>query len=129
MLRKIFVSIITSPDDELSVREEIQILTKSDIFKIPVEATVLSEAKFKELEEESKKLGKKIQNSRVRDRLNSSIKEGHQFQSENMDAIDQMITAAEGEQKRHWIETTGSESKLPKLPSIDRRPFDVDPKK
>lgn len=76
------------------------------------------------------KLGKKIQNSRVRDRLNSSIKDGQYLQSENMDAIDQMISAAEAEPKRgQWIETTGSESKLPKLPSIDKRQFDVDPKK
>ena len=60
MLRKIYVSIRSHPDDESNVKEEIQILTKSDIFKIPVEATILGEHKFREIEEESKKLGKKI---------------------------------------------------------------------
>jgi hypothetical protein len=31
--------------------------------------------------------------------------------------------------KGGWVETTNSESKLPKLPQGDKRPFDVDPKK
>jgi hypothetical protein len=30
---------------------------------------------------------------------------------------------------KNWIETTGSESKLPHLPPVGKRPFEVDPKK
>jgi hypothetical protein len=28
-----------------------------------------------------------------------------------------------------WVETTGSDSKLPNIPNFEKRPFDVDPKK
>lgn len=41
--------------------------------------------------------------------------------NERMDIVDQMPVLGDGEQKRHWIETTGSESKLPRLPSIEKR--------
>ena len=34
-----------------------------------------------------------------------------------------------GQQRAQWIETTNSESKLPQIPQIDKRPFEVDPKK
>ena len=35
----------------------------------------------------------------------------------------------EGGGEKKWVDTTNSESRLPKLPQADKRPFDVDPKK
>ena len=90
MLKKIIVSIRTNPDDDSKIKEDLQILTKHDVFKIPIEATILPEDKFKEVDEENQKLGKRTLNSRVRNRLNTSIRDGQQLMSENRDEVDPM---------------------------------------
>ena len=46
MTRKVFVSIKSDANDSGTIKEDIQIVTKSDIFKIPIEAIILSAEQF-----------------------------------------------------------------------------------
>jgi PHD/YefM family antitoxin component YafN of YafNO toxin-antitoxin module len=51
-------------------------MTKSDIFKVPIEAVILSKEEFSAQNNEAlNKTGKSITNSRVRNRLRGSIAE------------------------------------------------------
>jgi hypothetical protein len=52
-------------------------MTKSDVFKVPVEAVILSPEAFAKQEETAlAETGKPITNSRVKNRLRSSIADG-----------------------------------------------------
>jgi hypothetical protein len=56
------------------IKEEVQIQTKSDIFKVPIDAIVLSKVEFTAQNNEAlEKTGKSITNSRVKNRLRGSI--------------------------------------------------------
>lgn len=75
MTKRIIISIKAS--DLGKIKEELQIMTKSDIFKVPVDGMVLSGEEFANLNNESlNKTGKSITNSRVKNRLRSSVAEG-----------------------------------------------------
>ena len=76
MTKKVIVVIRLPPEaqDSSKVKEEIQIMTKNDIFKLPVEAVILGQADFDNQNNESmQKTGKSIGNSRLRTRLADSI--------------------------------------------------------
>lgn len=82
MTRKVSISIRSAnlkstglgESDEGTIKEEILIMTKTDIFKIPVEAKVLAGEAYEEANREAQAImGKSIQNSRVREKLNSSL--------------------------------------------------------
>ncbi len=74
MTRKIIVTIQAKPDQTGSLREELQILTKHDVFKVPIEATIPDEEEFAETQKQALALkGKDIKSSRVRERLNQSV--------------------------------------------------------
>lgn len=53
MTKKLYVIIKSDPEDTGVIKEEIQILTKADIFKIPVEAHIMSKEQFDEVNKES----------------------------------------------------------------------------
>jgi len=83
MMKKVSVVIKSNEDDDFSVKEDIQIVTKTDIFKIPVEAQVVPAEKFEEANKESQALkGKTVQNSRVRERLTSSRQAARNYQDQ-----------------------------------------------
>lgn len=46
MMKKVIVTIRCLPEGGSKVKDEIQIVTKSDIFKIPVEGTILTEEQY-----------------------------------------------------------------------------------
>jgi hypothetical protein len=68
MIRKILVTIHAKEPG--SIKEVLHIVTKSDVFKIPIEATILSPEAFDRELEEQRALNKTLTNSRVRERLN-----------------------------------------------------------
>ena len=80
MIKKVIITIrldSSGPDMMKKVKEDVHIVTKSDIFKVPVEATVLSAEDFnKQQQDELAKTGKSIFNSKVRNRLADSINMG-----------------------------------------------------
>lgn len=78
MTKRLVVTIRATEGDSLGkIKEEIQVMTKSDVFKVPVEALVLSLEAFERQEEAAlAETGKPITNSRVKNRLRSSIADG-----------------------------------------------------
>jgi hypothetical protein len=78
MTKRLVVTIRATEGDSLGkIKEEIQIMTKSDVFKVPVEAVILSPEAFVKQEETAlAETGKPITNSRVKNRLRSSIADG-----------------------------------------------------
>jgi hypothetical protein len=80
MTKRFIVTIQASSAESLGkLKEEIQVMTKSDIFKVPVEALVLSQEEFdKQNQEALAETGKAITNSRVKNRLRSSIAQSRQ---------------------------------------------------
>jgi len=80
MIKTLTVS-IRLPEGEPNgiIKETIQINSKTDVFKIPLSATILSEEEFAEKQQkEMETTGKSIQNSRVRERLMQKIAEANQ---------------------------------------------------
>lgn len=78
MIRKVIVTLCSK---ELgNIKDTLHIITKSDVFKIPIEATILSAADYdKEIQEQQAlNPNKNITNSRVREKLNASIQKGRQ---------------------------------------------------
>jgi hypothetical protein len=72
MIRKVLVTINSM--EEGNIKDNLQIVTKSDIYKIPIEATILSAENYeRELLEQAALKGKSITNSRVREKLTASI--------------------------------------------------------
>ena len=65
---------ILDEGEEGNIKEDIQIMTKHDVFRIPVEASVLTADNFDKANRESQALmGKGVQSSRVREKLNLSV--------------------------------------------------------
>jgi hypothetical protein len=80
MIRKISVLVRLAEDEqEDSIKDVLQIVTKHETFKIPITATIHL---FENFEEVNKKhmedMGKSVQNSRVRERLLRKIDEGRE---------------------------------------------------
>lgn len=75
MTKKVFIQIrLSDPKDTTKIKEEIQIMTKADVFKVPVEAVLLNEEEYKQKEAEIiQETGNGLINSRVRNRLTQSI--------------------------------------------------------
>lgn len=72
MTRKVSISI--SSIEECTIKEVLQIVTKTDVFKIPIEAQFLSAENYqREFQEQRAISGKTLANSRVRNKLNDSI--------------------------------------------------------
>lgn len=83
MTRRLIVAIqagTAGPATLGRLKEEIQVVTKSDVFKLPVEAEILSEEAYAQKMEELAAAAKQqpVANSRVRTRLRSSIAQGRQ---------------------------------------------------
>ena len=76
MIRKVLVTVHAKEPG--TIKETLNIVTKSDIFKIPIEATILSAMNYERELEEQRALNKSITNSRVRERLNQSIQRARQ---------------------------------------------------
>ena len=84
MIKKVIVSIRVAEDEPnlpATVKDTITIVSKHDIFKLPVTATLMS---FDQFAEENKQnletVGRPIQNSRVRERLQRALQESRQSQ-------------------------------------------------
>lgn len=81
MIKKVTVCIRVPEDVEASydIKDSLQIMSKHDVFKIPITAKILGE---EEWEEKNKDMmattGKSVQNSRVRERLNRAIAQSRQ---------------------------------------------------
>lgn len=103
MTRKLIVSIkATAPDALGKLKEEVHILTKSDIFKLPVEAEVLGAEEYEKRKQEIAAGGASAPQSRVRTRLRSSIAQGRQqsaIAEEKLEATEQKGTDEIDEKK------------------------------
>mmetsp|Transcript_5576 Transcript_5576/g.4244 ORF Transcript_5576/g.4244 Transcript_5576/m.4244 type:complete len:207 (+) Transcript_5576:4411-5031(+) len=84
MIKKVTITVLSnSPEDDFNIKEEVQIITKTDIFKIPVEARVLPDDKYEEAVREQQALkGRATGTSRVRERLQSSKKTAKEMYAE-----------------------------------------------
>merc|ERR1712188_367545 len=71
MTKQVVVTVRVSEDEEnASIKDTIQIVSKHDCFKIPVSATIVGDAEFDELNQKQlEQTGKSIQKSRVREKL------------------------------------------------------------
>ena len=77
MIKKVIVS-IRVPEDEpnlpANIKDTITIVSKHDIFKLPVTATLMSLDQFAEENKQNlETVGRPIQNSRVRERLQRAL--------------------------------------------------------
>lgn len=77
MIKKVIVS-IRVPEDEpnlpVNIKDTITIVSKHDIFKLPVTATLMSLDQFAEENKQNlETVGRPIQNSRVRERLQRAL--------------------------------------------------------
>ena len=72
MIKKVAVTIDTTTGGEGSIKDTLSIVTKADIFKIPIEATILSVENYQRemTEQQALKTGMNLTNSRVREKLN-----------------------------------------------------------
>lgn len=115
---KVIRVVINATGDGSSVISDgFEILTKTDIYRIPITATILGEEKFNEINSESIKIHNKSA-------MKSTVREIHSRQKVS---VNEMLSKVEG--KGGWIETTGSESKLPSLPNIRNRAFEPETQK
>lgn len=117
MVKNIRVIIDTTKHSENSVISDgFEIMTKTDIYRIPISATVLSDEHFDEINAESLKIYN-------RSAMKSSVRQIYSRKKQRVNDIVQNI------ENKGWIETTGSESKLPSLPNINNRAFEPDAQK
>ena len=117
MIKNIRVVINTSIRGDSSViSDTFEIMTKTDIYKIPITATVLTEDRFDEINEESFKIHN-------RSAMRCTVRE---VVEQPKTKVKDMLKKIEG---GGWLETTGSESKLPSLPNIKNRAFEPDEQK
>lgn len=117
MVKTITVHLNTKMASDSSVISDgFEIVTKTDIYRVPITATVLSEERFEELNAESYKIHN-------RSAMRSTVREVH---SRQKTTVNEMLKTVEN---RGWVETTGSESKLPSLPNIKNRAFEPDAQK
>ena len=89
MTKRLFITIRLDPTDAAAskkVKEEVLISTKSDIFKLPVEAEICTESEF----DEKKKM--MTTNSRLRTRLTDSL---------NMSKTGVMATFKQQQEEEH----------------------------
>jgi len=76
MIKKITISIRLPDDAEfpVTIKDTLQIMSKHDVFKLPITAKILGEDEW---DEENNNMmataGKSVQNSRVRERLNRAL--------------------------------------------------------
>lgn len=84
MIKKVIVSIRVAEDEPnlpATVKDTITIVSKHDVFKLPVTATLMSFDQFaKENKQNLETVGRPIQNSRVRERLQRALQESRQSQ-------------------------------------------------
>lgn len=101
-----------SGEDALKkVKEEIIIMTKTDHFKVPVEAVVLSAEEFDSRNQENmEKTGQALGNSRVRNRLMSGVAAGRK--TSIMDEFKQVLAAEEQAKKGQQLQNKNDTSKL-----------------
>ena len=82
MIKKVIVCIRISEDEQnlpSSIKDTFTIVSKHDIFKIPVTATLMSMSQFEEENRQNlEQIGRPIQNSRVRERLQRALNESRQ---------------------------------------------------
>jgi hypothetical protein len=90
MTRKVLVTLELG-DKALSgdIKEEVQVVTKSDVFKLKVEATVVSEEELAKLQAANTD-GKFLTNSRVRHRLRESIAQGNKMAAGQLGEVTEM---------------------------------------
>lgn len=71
MIKQIIVSIRVAEDETNgTIKETIQINSKHEVFKLPIQATIVGEDEFAEMNNKQlNDTGKSIQNSRVREKL------------------------------------------------------------
>ena len=76
MTKKVLVTIFSR--EEGTIKETLNIVTKADVFKIPIEANILSEENYEREMQEQQVINpnKTITNSRVREKLTQSIQKG-----------------------------------------------------
>jgi len=114
MIKNIRVVIDTSkPSENKVVSDSFEIVTKTDVYRIPITATIHTEEQFDEINAESMKIHNKSA-------MKSSVR---QLFSRKKQRVGDMLQTLEN---KGWIETTGSESKLPSLPNINNRAFEPD---
>lgn len=117
MIKNVRVTIDTCNRSGSSViSDSFEIVTKTDIYKVVITATVLDEDHFDEVNAESLKIYN-------RTAMKSTVRELHSRKKQNVNEMLQNI------EQKGWIETTGSESKLPSLPNIRNRAFEPDSQK
>lgn len=117
MVKNISVIIDTRKPSESSVISDgFEVATKTDVYRIPITATILSEDRFNEINAESFKIHN-------RSAMKSTVRELH---SRQKTSVNDMLQKYE---HKGWVETTGSESKLPSLPNIKNRAFEPDAQK
>lgn len=80
MTKQIIVQIRVAEDESNGIiKETIQINSKHEIFKLPIQATIVSEEEFAEMNNKQlNETGKSIQNSRVREKLMRQIQEANE---------------------------------------------------
>lgn len=117
MVKNIRVVIDTRQRSDSSVISDgFEILSKTDVYRIPITATILSSEKFNEINAESFKIHN-------RSAMKNTVRE---IYSRQKSSVNDMLQHYE---HKGWIETTGSESKLPSLPNIKGRAFEPDAQK
>jgi hypothetical protein len=86
MIKKISILIRVSEEEPApaTIKETVKILSKHDVFNIPVTASILSMEAFREQNQQKlAETGKPIQNSRVRERLNRAVVESRGSERSN----------------------------------------------
>lgn len=114
--KQIRVIINTNLPGDSVISDSFEIATKTDIYKIPITATILIPERFDEMDAESYKIHNKSA-------MKPNVREVQSRQKKN---VKEILNEFE---TKHWIETTGSESKLPSLPNIKQRAFEPDSNK
>jgi hypothetical protein len=135
MLKKVKVVIVSKEGEHALVKEILQICAKNDIYKIAISAEVLATEEFEEKERETQTIqGRSLGNSRVREKIELARKgvmdrfRVEEIRRKNPGAdLDDDAQSQEG--RPRWGETTNSDHKLPKIPSIGDREFNVDASK
>ena len=110
MIRRVTVTVLAK--EQGSVKDILHIVTKSDVFKIPIEATILSPDAYEREMQEQKALNKNLTNSRVRERLTQSIQKGRQSMSiqDGAKPKKRQVERQEGEEEGDYLDENGEMS-------------------
>lgn len=106
MIRKVAVTI--NAREEGTVKDLLHIVTKSDVFKIPIEANILSPEEYERELNEQQALNKGLTNSRVREKLNQSIQKARQSVPQAEKKPRAPVERKEGEEDFEYPEGEGS---------------------